>query len=97
VAGARCRRAEIDALALHRFLEVGDGDLVGEREYVHAFHRRDVEHHAAREEAADFFHAEFREAGARGDRIVLDAVVEMGPERLVRQAVELACRSGRAR
>ncbi len=68
-------RQNLQLLPLERLLQIGHRDLIGVAQHLHAFERRDVEHHAAREERRGILHPELGEAGARCDLACLEAVV----------------------
>src|SRR5213594_3514225 len=85
----RVARKKLQLLPLERLLQIGYRDLVGVAEHLHAFERRDVEHHAAREERRRVLHPELGEARARCDLTSLEAVVVRIAVGLMREAVEL--------
>src|ERR671918_492709 len=73
--GVALARRLLDALALERLLDVGDGDDVVDRQAVAAFHREDVEQDAAREERLEMLHAELLEPVGGADLLLGEAVV----------------------
>src|SRR5262245_17601447 len=77
------------SLLLQRLFQIGDCNLVVDRQDLHTLETRDVDQHPTRHQGADLLHAHLGEAAAARNLVHLHAVVEQPIDCLMGEAVEL--------
>jgi hypothetical protein len=82
-------RLQACPLLLQRLLQIGDGNLIVDRQDLHTLETRDVDQHTPRHQGADLLHTHLGEAAAARDLVHLHAVVEQPIHRLMGEALEL--------